>query len=108
MIWSSGDNIWIKKFDINGSSIWKNKVKAGSCSELFKLKAINDNHGGVIKGCYGKKGDFWFQDFNGDGTPIWSPEKHMSDIAGFDITIDSAIFFYFMLLLNSLLSIYRK
>ena len=90
MIWSLGDNIWIRKFDINGSSVWKNKVKVGSYSELYKLRAISNGKGGVITSYYDQRGDFWLQEINGDVKSLWPPEKRMSEIAGFDITIDSS------------------
>jgi hypothetical protein len=90
VIWGLGDDIWIKKYDINGNSVWNNKVKIGSCSRLYKLKAFGDNHGGVITGCYGQDGDFWFQVVNSEGKSMWSPEKRMSNIAGFDILTDSS------------------
>ncbi len=89
IIWGVGDDAWIQKYDINGSPVWENKVKAGSCNRLYKLAAISDSQRGVIVGCYGSRGEFWLQRFNGDGEAVWSSHYRMSDNAGFDIALDS-------------------
>jgi hypothetical protein len=89
VVWGLGNDIWIKKFDINGKSVWNNKIKIGNCSKLYQLKAIKDGQDGVIIGCYGEEGEFWSQKINSDGKSVWSPKYQMFNIAGFDLTTDS-------------------
>jgi|GEM_PF-6509397 len=85
VVWGLGDDIWINKLDIKGGSVWKDKVKIGNCNRLYDLKAVSDGAGGAIVGYLGERGEFGLQRINMDGILLQS-EKHMSDIAGFEIT----------------------
>jgi hypothetical protein len=89
VIWGTDNNIWLRKFDINGRSVWKNKVEIGKTQGIYKLRALSDGHGGVITGYYGMGGDFWLQKVNGDGKLLWTTKYQKPNIAGFDFLIDS-------------------
>jgi hypothetical protein len=90
VVWGMGDNVWIQKYDSNGNSIWKNKIKVFSCKKLEKMAAISDSQDGAIIGAYGQLGEFRLQRVNKEGKPVWLPEISMSDNGGFNVTLDSS------------------
>jgi hypothetical protein len=105
--WGLDDKIWANKLDINSNSVWKDKVKMGSCNRLYNLKAISDGSGGMIVGYFGQSGEFGLQHVSGDGILLW-PEKRMSNVPGFEFISNAWVMFYYSMLLWSVLFICRK